>query len=306
MKSRTPAKAILFGEHAVVYGETAVAMAIDLYSHVEVEKCKEFLVDNYPPDKRYHSYIIKAVELSGIKENVHVKIKSNLSASSGLGSSASVTVGTLSSILAMENKWSKEKIAELAFETEYTVQGRASPVDTSTVTSGGVVIISRHKSENFKWKIEKNNIEWYVSNIKVPDIYFIVANSGVRGSTGALVQKVYNFVSKNSFGMDIIREIGKISEESIKYLENGDLETIGNLMNRNNKLLTILGVSHNITNDIIESVKDHSYGAKITGAGGGGSVLILPRNENKILEILENKNLKYYKVKIDNSGVTIE
>ncbi|MDP8011490.1 MAG: mevalonate kinase [Thermoplasmata archaeon] len=305
MISRTPAKAILFGEHAVVYGEPAIAMAIDLYSHVEVSKSEEFLVDGSPPEPRYHSYIIKAYEMSGLKEKVNIKIRSHLSASSGLGSSASVTVGTISTLFALKGEWSKTEIAKTSFDVEYAVQGRASPVDTSTVTAGGFVIVSRESYGKPIWEIEKNGIKWYVSSLKNLNQEFIIANSGVRGSTGNLVQKVYNFVSKNSFGMDIIREIGKISMESIKYLEERNLEKIGELMNRNNKLLTILGVGHEKTSKIIDSVKDFSYGAKITGAGGGGSVIILPKNEEKVKEILERSKIKYYLVRPDLNGVVL-
>lgn len=305
MMSRTPAKAILFGEHAVVYGEPAVAMAIDLYSNVEILPSKEFLVDNSPPDRRFHSYILAAYEFSKFSGNVHVKIRSHLSASSGLGSSASVTVGTLSTLFGMMGKWSREEIARNAFEVEYYVQGRASPVDTSTVTAGGFVIVSKEPYGKPIWEIRKNGNIWYVSRLKNIDITFIVANSGVRGSTGALVQKVYNFVTKNSFGMDIIREIGKISMESIRYLEDENLEKLGELMNRNNRLLTILGVGHEKTSSIIDGVSEFSYGAKITGAGGGGSVLILPRNEDKVIDALEKMKIKYYRVHPDKNGVTL-
>ncbi|MGC8663259.1 MAG: mevalonate kinase [Thermoplasmata archaeon] len=305
MISRTPAKAILFGEHAVVYGEPAIAMAINLYSHVEITKSDEFLVDGSQPDRRFHSYIIAAYELSKIKEKVNVKIRSHLSASSGLGSSASVTVGTLSSLFAMEGRWSKDDIAKTSFEVEYFVQGRASPVDTSTVTSGGFVIVSRQPYGDPLWEVKKNNITWYVSRLEFFDSTFIIANSGVRGSTGNLVQKVYNFVTKNTFGMDIIKEIGSISMQAIKLLEVNDLEKIGELMYRNNKLLTILGVGHEKTTSIIDSVKQYAYGAKITGAGGGGSVLILPKNEDKVKEILEASRIRYYTVRPDKNGVTL-
>lgn len=305
MMSRTPAKAILFGEHAVVYGEPAIAMAIDLYSQVEILPSKKFLVNNSPPDRRFHSYIITAYEFSKFSENIEVKIKSDLSTSSGLGSSASVTVGVLSTLFGMMGEWSKEKIAKNAYEVEYQVQGRASPIDTSTVTAGGLVIVSREPYGEPIWEIRKNEQVWYVSKLKDIDIPFIIASSGVRGSTGSLVQKVYNFVTKNSFGMDIIKEIGKISKESIKYIESMDLEKIGELMNRNNKLLTILGVGHEKTSSIIDNVSEFSYGAKITGAGGGGSVLILPKNEERVLDILEKMNIKYYMVKPDRNGVTL-
>ncbi len=305
MESRTPAKVILFGEHAVVYGEPAIAVAINLYSYVRVEKSEYMLVDGHAPDKRYHSYIIKAYEFSGIDFPVSINVKSSLSQSSGLGSSASVTVGTVSSLLSLKASWSKEEIARIAFETEYSVQGKASPVDTSTVTSGGAVLISSKEKKNALWRIEKNGLSWWVERLKIKDLDLIVANSGIRGSTAQMVAKVNSFVSRNTFGMEIIREIGKISMEALVPLENGDLEAIGNLMNRNNKLLNILGVGHEITTKIMESVLHYSYGTKITGAGGGGSVLILPKEKEKVVEILDRMGIKFFNVRIDKDGVLL-
>ncbi|MGC9126525.1 MAG: mevalonate kinase [Thermoplasmata archaeon] len=305
MKSRTPAKVILFGEHAVVYGEPALAMAINLYSTVDIEKSDELLIDNSPPDRKYHSFILTAYEKSGFGLPVHIRVRSSFSPSSGLGSSASVTVGTVSSLLAISGRWSKEEIARIAFETEYSVQGRASPTDTSTVTSGGGIIISRNDVESRLWRIEKNGIEWNVGRIDIKPLELIVASSGIRGSTALLVSKVNSFVSRNRFGMDVIREIGEISRSAITPLMDGDLETIGELMVRNNKLLNILGVGHELTTRIIDSVLPYSYGAKITGAGGGGSVLILPRERDAIIEKLKSMGIKYFRVSMDREGVTL-
>lgn len=305
MKSRTPAKVILFGEHSVVYGEPAIAMAIDLYSIVEAISSDEMLIDNSPPDRRYHSYIISAYEHSGYSSPLHIRVRSSLSPSSGLGSSASVTVGTVSSILALSGKWSRERIARISFETEYDVQGRASPTDTSTVTAGGAVIVSRGEVDDKLWSLERHGMIWNVGRVKIKPLDIIVASSGIRGSTALLVSRVNSFVTRNKFGMDVIREIGEISRSAIIPLMDGELEKIGDLMNRNNKLLNILGVGHEATTRIIDSVSRFSYGAKITGAGGGGSVIILPREREIVMEILEKMNVKYHNVKMDNNGVSI-
>ncbi len=77
------------------------------------------------------------------------------------------------------------------------------------------------------------------------------------------------------------------------------------VIHRNNKLLNILGVGHELTTRIIDSVLPYSYGAKITGAGGGGSVLILPRERDAIIEKLESMGIKYFRVSMDREGVTL-
>ncbi len=305
MISKAPAKVILFGEHAVVYGQPAISMAINLHSTVEMDYSKETTIDGLKPDFKYHSYILKALEIVGIEKNLRIRTESMIESSSGLGSSASISVATVSSALALKNSWKRNEIAKMAFLTEHNVQGRASPVDTSTITAGGCIIVSSDLMDNALWKINLNERTWYVSRIEINELNLIVVFSGVKGSTAVQVEKVYNFVSKNSFGMEIIKKIGNISIQSIKELETGDVEKIGELMNENNKLLSILGVGHEKTNEIIESVMHYSYGAKITGAGGGGSVIILPKDEDRVMEILESKGYRPFKAKMDRSGVSL-
>src|SRR5512136_52928 len=122
-----PGKVILFGEHAVVFGKPALALAIDLRITSSVTSSSQFSVNGHPMKKRHHAYISAALDEAWGGPPINVDTESEIPAGSGLGSSAAVTVSCIASILASKGKLEPEKVARMSFEVESNVQGRASP-----------------------------------------------------------------------------------------------------------------------------------------------------------------------------------
>ena len=304
--SSAPAKVILFGEHAVVYGEPAIAVALNLRTEVKIEMGDRFTINGYPLTDKFHSYIKNAIELCWDGMPLNIITKSNVPSASGMGSSASVTVAMVSALLALKGEINEEKVAKMSFEVEYTTQGRASPIDTSTVTHGKGILVDREKRDNFLWSVKKNDLTWQIHHIEVPKLKLVVGFSGIRGHTREMVEKVRRFYLWNSFARDVIKDIGKIVIEAIKPLEDEDYERIGELMNRNNKLLTILGVNHPFLKKMMKEARKYSYGAKLTGAGGGGSIVVLTDEQDEVARAIEKVGGEAHKVEISNYGYRVE
>jgi len=280
-----PGKVFLFGEHAVVYGKAAIAMAIKPRVFVTVRKSRA-------PHPAKSPYIDSCFDDMGVKGSVY--INSQLPSSSGLGSSAAVTVATLAAINdEFGFNYSREQIAEMAFNIEKKVQkGRASPTDTTVSTYGGLVFIlgaSRRRlpPENYQ---------------------LVVGNTMVSHSTSKMVEMVADLKKSNPEICDpVLDAIGGITMSAMHHLV--DPVHLGRLMNMNNSLLDVLGVGHPALTRLIQSSRaGGAYGAKITGAGGGGCMVALcPKHlKSRIAAAIEACDARAFVTNIDTEGVRKE
>src|SRR5207249_4046976 len=275
MAASAPGKLILFGEHAVVFGEPALSTAINLRAEVFVRPHREWLADGASLDEPRFRYVKKAVEKSNAPGPLWSEIRSMVPSGAGLGSSAAVTVATLGSLHSLAGSIDPPTIAREAFDVEHEVQGRASPIDTSTAAAGGGLLVLRDKQENLLWSIERDSRRWFLHRAVLPPVDFVIGNTGISAATGPLVAKVKERVDRDPGAAAAIREIGEITLDGMRALEQRDLVSVGHLMDRNHALLTELGVGHPALDRLVSAARPSSYGAKLTGAGGGGSMFAL-------------------------------
>src|SRR5437879_9864188 len=136
MAASAPGKLILFGEHAVVFGEPALATAINLRAEVYARPHPEWRVDGGSIDEPRYRYVKAAIAKVATVGPLWVEVRSMVPSGAGLGSSAAVTVATLGTLHGMGGSIESKTIASEAFEVEHEVQGRASPTDTSNASAG--------------------------------------------------------------------------------------------------------------------------------------------------------------------------
>jgi len=166
--------------------------------------------------------------------------------------------------------------------------------------------------ENHLWDIEKEDKDgnmhgWSVSSLEIPsDLDFVVGVAGARSSTTSMVDKVRKFINESRAGMQIMNEIEAIALEGAEALKSGNRVRLGELMNENQSHLFSLGVSHPKLEKLIDVARKHSYGAKLTGAGGGGSMVALTDEPEVVMRDIEMMGGRPYHVRIDRDGVRIE
>jgi mevalonate kinase len=280
-----PGKVFLFGEHAVVYGKMGIAMAIRPRVFVTVRDTKR-------PSRAKSPYIDSCFEQMGVIGSVY--INSQIPSSSGLGSSAAVTVATLAAINDefTLNK-TREEIANIAFEIEKTVQkGRASPTDTTVSTYGGIVLITGGSRRR----------------LPPQNMHLVVGDSQVSHSTSRMVEQVAELKKRHPEIVDpVLDAIQGVSMSAIHQLSNP--RELGRYMNMNNSLLEVLGVGHpQLAKMILASRQAGAFGAKITGAGGGGSMVALcPKQlKHRVAKAIESCDARAIVTAIDTEGVRKE
>ncbi|HHT75530.1 MAG: mevalonate kinase [Methanomassiliicoccaceae archaeon] len=301
-----PGKIILLGEHAVVFGKPAIAMGIDMRLTCKVAEGRSNMVNGQPLSDRYHSYIAVAIRDHWDGGPLNVTVDSEIPTGSGLGSSAALSVALLGAMSAMRGGIDEEGVARAAFDVESKVQGRASPLDTSVSCHGHGVYIDSIEGEGLLWHIERDVRQWYVHHCQVPDLTFVIGFTGVRAPTGPLVAKVKRYVDRTRFAMEVVDEIGTITEEGARRLRDRDVVALGGLMTRDHNLLTILGVSSPELQRLVDAALPYSYGAKLTGAGGGGSMIALTDRPEKVVEAIQRRGGTPYVVRTGVDGVRVE
>jgi len=219
-----------------------------------------------------------------------LETSSEFPSGSGLGSSAAVTTATLAALqVASGKELVQEGIANQAFLVESEVQGRASPIDTSTVTHGEGILVDRIPGPGLLWHISRDVREWYIHHCAVPKMTMVVGFTGISASTGPLVAKVKRYVDHSGFAREVVEEIGGLTVEGVRCLRSQDLVGLGALMTKDHRLLAILGVSCGALDKLVEAALPYSYGAKLTGAGGGGSMIALTDRPNDVVDAIRKK-----------------
>jgi mevalonate kinase len=318
-----PAKVILFGEHFVVYGGPAIVLAIDKRAYAKAEDRKDKLVHMISAHLKLAANIKNGIlkveqgdpkqaklkfepvkiaverilEKYGGNVGLNIEINSTIPVGAGLGSSAAVVAAVTAAVGAELNlKMSKEDIFRIALEGEKIVHGTASGIDPAVATFGGTLLFQM--DTGFRPLETKT------------DIPLVIGDTGVERSTKIQIEKVRNMKEKYSQVAEPMmlaaREIALRANEALK---DNDLNTIGELMNINHALLSGIGVSDESLEWLINAArKAGALGAKLTGAGGGGCMIALARNERleHVMEAIQRAGGRSFIARKTDEGVRIE
>jgi hydroxymethylglutaryl-CoA reductase len=254
-------KVILLGEHAVVYGKHAVALPIPNAVTAKVTEAD-------PRDSQYVSKLLALVkEQLGIEDNPSgVDVRSRLPPGMGLGVSAAMAVAVVRGLSrSMKLDLDDDAVNKIAFECEKIAHGTPSGVDNSIATFATPMLFNNESGLT----IEKLDLK------SPPPV--VIAFSSQSGSTLEQVSAVRaRYEAQPERYAGIFAEVDALGLSAADALRSGDYEQVGHLMNIGHGLLNAIGVSTPELESMLSIARAAgASGAKLTGSGGGGSVVVM-------------------------------
>jgi len=309
-----PAKIILFGEHFVVHGTKAILAAIDkrvtvtsTFTDNKTIKVNSQLGTIEVPISSSHEevksefrpFVYLAEFFSDQNHSgLEITIDSDIPIGVGLGSSSACCVAAAASICGLLKELSSEEILNLSIEAEKTIFPDTSGADCTVCTYGGMIEYTKDETVPV----------YHASTKKIDSIFdlnLLIANSMIPHSTKNSVEKVNKFKENDEERFSELCDLEtKLINEVIVAMKNNDATTFGLKMSDNQKYLEEIQISNDTLRGMISSLKEISLGTKITGAGDGGCVITLVKDENmdKVPALLP-KDKEYFSAKIDTKGV---
>jgi mevalonate kinase len=285
-----PGKVILFGEHAVVYGQPAIAVPVtQVQAKATVETGPEgqgitvvaedleqsYTLEQAPPDDALRAIVVSTLEHVGVgtKHDLAITISSTIPIARGLGSGAAISTAIVRALgKHFENLMhplSSQTISNLVYETEKIHHGTPSGIDNTVIAFEKPVYFVRDQ------KIE-------IFSVKRPFL-LAIADTGIASPTKIAVSHVRRgWEREREKYEEIFDEIGTIAEMGRCAIERGEIETVGRLMNENHRLLQLMGVSSPELEGLVEAAREGgTLGAKLSGAGRGGNIIALITQETR-------------------------
>lgn len=238
---------------------------------VRVGYTKTELVDDI--GQLEHELIREALRKACLFKRLEISTMADVPAEgSGLGSSSSVTVGVLNAIYTYLNRTREaESLARGATEIEIDILGKPMGLqDQYFAAYGGLRLLRFHPDDTVQ--VESVNLtgDW---SRRVSDYISLYYTNTTRKAESILVEQEANIDNQRA----ALCRLAELAATGKDLLEQGKLEDFGRLLDEGWQLKRKL--ASKISNLEIDAVYQAARGAgalggKITGAGGGGFLLM--------------------------------
>jgi mevalonate kinase len=258
-------KVILLGEHAVVYGTPAVAVGIDRGVRATAERADRNSlllggVEVFEGDDSEAARAFFALLQASRVDSFRVEVTVDIPPGAGLGCSAACGVAIAR---ALDPQASNALVLDRAMAWERVFHGNPSGIDAAVAATGAALYFRRgHAFEPLA--------------LGAPLLLCIGRGAGISGTREMVDFVASQRASRPAFVEDTFEAIGALVDDARRALSEGNIQTLGSLLDRNQELLAGLQLSTPDIDELCRSARAAgALGAKLTGAGGGGAVIAL-------------------------------
>jgi len=302
------------------FGGNVVATTISKFTHVIIHPRFDKSFQSFSPDfqKHYVSRKFDNIEIEDgneiaasivkflkFKKGIDVVLYSDVPGGSGLGASSSLAVNLINVLSKMRNqKWNSKKIAETAFKIERNVLNWPMGKQDEYITSfGGLNFLQFNKNKVVVKKISlnKNSYQELETNL----LLFFVGMT--RNSSHILSSLITNIKKRNKKTIDSLLSVKTLGLEMYDTLQNSDITKFGELLNKG--WIAKKNFSKDVSNSKIDklysiAIQKGALGGKLTGAGGGGHLLLYcEKNKQKsVISNMKKLGLRQVDFKFYNDG----
>ena len=286
-----PGKVILLGEHAVVYGEPAIAVPVtQVQARVMVEDAepgggvtiiardlgREFRpfhqCDVGPGEAALAQTVENTLRRLGRRgePDLRITVTSTVPIGRGLGSGAAVATALVRALAGhLGGYLTARDVSDLVFQTEMLHHGTPSGIDNTVIAFGKPLYFI---------KGERDEVFW----VGKP-FWLLIGDTGIPSSTREMVAGVRRRWEGDRASYEArFSAIGSLVRQARQAMVEGDLPRLGELMNANQDELRAIGTSSpDLERLIAAALAAGALGAKLSGSGGGGNMIALVEEQTR-------------------------
>ncbi|MBK7896866.1 MAG: hypothetical protein WAS33_08500 [Candidatus Promineifilaceae bacterium] len=284
---QTPLRVSLFGggtdfpTYFLEHGGCVLSSAIDKYIFVTIKKrfddklrigyTRTEMIDNVAEIK--HELIREALRLTGIEKAVEITTMGDIpDQGSGLGSSSTVTVGALHAMYAYKKELVlTERLAQEACHIEREVLGKPIGIQDQYIAAyGGLRFIEFFTSG----EVQTRRIELSERTMRRLSDNLLLFFTGVTRKADTILEEQKSNIRDK---ISILQEIKQIAYTACNEIQNENIDAVGTLLHESWLLKKQLAsqISNSALDDMYEKARQAgAIGGKISGAGGGGFLLL--------------------------------
>jgi len=290
-RGRAVGKVILLGEHAVVYGRPALAAGLGVGLEVEVREGEGPAVESdVEDDGRARRLVEEAAAIVGLDPSrLVVRVRSELPAGAGLGSSAALSIAVLRGLARAGGRrlTSEEELAH-GRRLEAIFHGHPSGIDPAAAALGTCFRFVRGEPPE-------------VTPLRLARPLRLVIALGDRPrSTGAAVGGLRaRWEADRARHERLFDDVASVVEAGARAASAGDLATLGEAFRANQALLRELGVSAAAVEERVAAAEGAgALGAKLTGGGAGGAAIAVAAEPERVAATLRTRGARTMVVEI--------